>query len=206
MLKAAVSPARNEKTGRTVRLEPLDMARHSDDLWREQQPQLWDYLPDGPFTTREAFDAAFVAKQHSTEQLFWAVVDVASGSAWGCASIMSISLPNAVCEVGYVWFTKRLQQTRQATEAFFLFLRIAFEEMACRRCVWKCNAQNEPSKRAAARLGFTAEGVHRKQLIVKVSETRSRVMKSDLTVTRDAIATRRGFQCWTTSGRSTRRG
>ncbi len=169
MLKAAVAPAQNVKTGTVVSLEPLDMSRHGESLWREQQPELWRYLPEGPFPTREAFEASIAARQRSGDQFFWAVVDRDSGAAWGCAAIMSVSLPNAVCEVGYVLFTKRLQHTRQATEAFFLFVSIAFDEMGCRRCVWKCDNENEPSRRAALRLGFTAEGVHRKHLIVKVS-------------------------------------
>ena len=30
-----------------------------------------------------------------------------------------------------------------------------------RRCAWKCDAPSAPSRRAAARLGFTCEGTHR---------------------------------------------
>ena len=33
--------------------------------------------------------------------------------------------------------------------------------------VWKCNALNAPSKRAADRLGFTFEGTHRMAWVVK---------------------------------------
>jgi len=36
-----------------------------------------------------------------------------------------------------------------------------------RRLVWKCNALNAPSKRAAERLGFVYEGQHRKHMVVK---------------------------------------
>ncbi len=36
-----------------------------------------------------------------------------------------------------------------------------------RRYEWKCNARNEPSRRAALRLGFTFEGVFRQHMIVK---------------------------------------
>jgi RimJ/RimL family protein N-acetyltransferase len=32
---------------------------------------------------------------------------------------------------------------------------------------WKCNALNEPSRRAAERLGFTFEGIFRQHMIIK---------------------------------------
>jgi len=42
-----------------------------------------------------------------------------------------------------------------------------FEELGYRRYEWKCDALNEPSRRAALRLGFTFEGVFRQHMIVK---------------------------------------
>jgi RimJ/RimL family protein N-acetyltransferase len=60
-----------------------------------------------------------------------------------------------------------MQRTRAATEAMFLLLRMAADELGYRRLVWKCNALNAPSRRAADRLGFTYEGTLRAHLIVK---------------------------------------
>jgi RimJ/RimL family protein N-acetyltransferase len=60
-----------------------------------------------------------------------------------------------------------MQRTRAATEAIFLALKLAADDLGYRRLVWKCNALNAPSKRAAIRLGFTYEGRHRMHLIVK---------------------------------------
>jgi RimJ/RimL family protein N-acetyltransferase len=45
--------------------------------------------------------------------------------------------------------------------------RHAFEDLGCRRYEWKCNAENQPSRRAALRLGFTFEGIFRQHMIVK---------------------------------------
>jgi len=39
--------------------------------------------------------------------------------------------------------------------------------MGYRRYEWKCDALNEPSRRAAIRLGFTFEGIFRQHMIVK---------------------------------------
>jgi len=42
-----------------------------------------------------------------------------------------------------------------------------FEDLGYRRYEWKCNALNEPSRRAALRLGFSFEGVFRQHMIQK---------------------------------------
>ena len=49
----------------------------------------------------------------------------------------------------------------------YLMARHAFEDLGYRRYEWKCNSLNEPSRRAAARFGFTFEGIFRQHLIVK---------------------------------------
>ena len=49
----------------------------------------------------------------------------------------------------------------------FLPLRLAADELGYRRLVWKCNALNAPSRRAADRLGFTHEGTLRAHMVVK---------------------------------------
>ena len=45
--------------------------------------------------------------------------------------------------------------------------RHVFEDLKYRRYEWKCDARNEPSRRAAERLGFTFEGIFRQHMIVK---------------------------------------
>ncbi len=43
----------------------------------------------------------------------------------------------------------------------------ALDELGYRRYEWKCDALNEPSRRAALRLGFTFEGVFRQAVVYK---------------------------------------
>ena len=43
----------------------------------------------------------------------------------------------------------------------------AFDVVGVRRYEWKCDSLNQPSMRAAARLGFTFEGVFRHALVYK---------------------------------------
>ena len=57
--------------------------------------------------------------------------------------------------------------TTAATEAIYLLVRNAFDELGYRRLEWKCDALNARSRRAAERLGFTFEGIFRQHMIVK---------------------------------------
>ena len=46
-------------------------------------------------------------------------------------------------------------------------MRYVFEVLGYRRVEWKCNSLNEPSRRAALRLGFQYEGRFRQALVTK---------------------------------------
>ena len=70
-------------------------------------------------------------------------------------------------EVGHIWYSPALQRTRLATEAMYVMARHVFDDLGYRRYEWKCNALNEPSRRAAVRLGFTFEGVFRQHMVIK---------------------------------------
>jgi RimJ/RimL family protein N-acetyltransferase len=85
----------------------------------------------------------------------------------GWLSLMNISPAHADIELGNIWFGPRLRRTRAATEAMFLLMCVAMDGLGYRRFVWKCNALNAPSRRAADRLGFTYEGTLRNHMIVK---------------------------------------
>ena len=64
-------------------------------------------------------------------------------------------------------FSRRLQRTRAATEAVHLTMRYAFDDLGYRRFEWKCDTLNEPSRRAARRLGFRYEGRFRQHMVTK---------------------------------------
>jgi RimJ/RimL family protein N-acetyltransferase len=68
-------------------------------------------------------------------------------------------LRRASAEIGHILFARALQRSTAATEAIYLLARHAFDDLGYRRLEWKCNAANDASRRAAARLGFRFEGV-----------------------------------------------
>ena len=164
----ALPPAPVTLRGRYATLEPLDATRHSAALWQavEGHDQLWAWLAEGPFATEAGFRAAVEKKQTAPGFRFLAIVPAATGQAAGWASLMRADPQNGVVEVGNILYSPALKRTREATEAMYLMARHVFEDLGYRRYEWKCNALNEPSRRAATRLGFTFEGIFRQHMVV----------------------------------------
>jgi RimJ/RimL family protein N-acetyltransferase len=168
---AAPRPQPTVLSGRVVTLRPFDRTVDAAALYQathgpEKEGQ-WRYMSEGPFASRSEFDAAFDTKAGSTDPLFFAIVENASGVAVGQASYLRIEPRHRVIEVGNIIFTPTLQRSIGATEAMYLMARHAFEDLGYRRYEWKCNALNEPSRRAALRLGFVFEGIFRQHMIIK---------------------------------------
>ena len=83
------------------------------------------------------------------------------------ASYLNVHPAPGSIEIGHIMFGSPLQKTPAATEALFLLMDYALNELSYRRIEWKCNALNAPSRRAANRLGFRYEGAFYQHLIVK---------------------------------------
>jgi RimJ/RimL family protein N-acetyltransferase len=161
-------PARVPIRGRYVSLEPLHR-RHVAELWRAAQgaDQSWTYLHYGPFASEDALAKEVMDMASQQDRIAWAVRPITTGEVSGWLSLIDIQPKNAAIEIGNIWFAPRMQRTRAATESIFLLLKLAADDLGYRRLVWKCNALNEPSRRAAARLGFTYEGRHRMHMVAK---------------------------------------
>lgn len=165
-----VRPGREVLSGRFCRLEPLDAERHAEALFTayaaEPTGSLWTYLPYGPFADAAAYRAWMERHWLGADPLFFAVMDASGDEVLGTVAYLRID-PNAgAIEVGHLAYSPRLQRTAAATEALFLLLAHAFA-LGYRRCEWKCDSLNEPSRRAALRLGFSFEGTFRQATVVK---------------------------------------
>jgi RimJ/RimL family protein N-acetyltransferase len=155
--------------GRYVTLEPLNAENHAADLWKavRSHDELWRWLPDGPYATEAALRRAVEEKQAATNAIFLGILPGGADTAAGYASYMRMDPANGVVEVGNILLTPALQRTSAATEAMYLMAGHVFDHLGYRRYEWKCNALNEPSRRAALRLGFTFEGIFRQHMVVK---------------------------------------
>jgi RimJ/RimL family protein N-acetyltransferase len=161
-------PPRTPMTGRFCRVEPIDVERDAADLYdANTKPANWTYFSYGPFEDFDSYRRWFADMAVLDDPLFFAIVDINSGKAVGVAAYMRIDPANGVIEVGHLNFSPALQRTAAATEAMYLMMRRAFDELGYRRYEWKCDSLNMPSRRAAERFGFTYEGTFRQAIVYK---------------------------------------
>ncbi|MEC9368590.1 MAG: GNAT family protein, partial [Pseudomonadota bacterium] len=162
-------PPRTPIEGRYCRLEPLDADRHAAGLFEANSRDFnqWMYSGYGPFTTLGAFEAWVREVSAKDDPLFHAIIDAATGKAAGVAALMRIDPANGVIEVGNIRYAPDLKRSAAATEAMYLLMSRAFDELGYRRYEWKCDSLNWPSRRAAERLGFTFEGIFRQHMVVR---------------------------------------
>ena len=165
------SPGLAALDGKRVRLEPLDWDKHGPGLFQatggEANAGIWTWMPVGPFPTPDSL-AAFLARQAKAEG--WRTMTIASKTTneiLGMATYMRIREAHGSAEIGCVAFGPKLKRTPEATEAFALMARHVFIDLGYRRYEWKCNFENEASKRAALRFGFAFEGVFRNDMVTK---------------------------------------
>jgi RimJ/RimL family protein N-acetyltransferase len=162
-------PPRESMPGRVCRVEPID-ERLAAELHAanalDTDGRSWTYLPYGPFATEDDYRRWMRATCFTADPLFVAIVDLATHRAAGVAAYMRIQPAAGSIEVGHVHFSPLLQRTPAATEAMYLMMRGAFA-LGYRRYEWKCDALNAPSRAAAARLGFSFEGVFRQAKVYK---------------------------------------
>ncbi|MDG0800886.1 GNAT family N-acetyltransferase [Pectobacterium polaris] len=157
--------------GRFCSLEPLNAELHASDLYdayaSAKDGRDWTYLPVGPFHEKNAYRRYAEAASNSIDPKHYSVIDTRLGKAVGTLSLMRADAKNGAVEVGWVTFSPLLKQKPASTEAQFLLMQYVFEELGYRRYEWKCDSLNEPSRKAAQRLGFSFEGIFRQASVYK---------------------------------------
>jgi RimJ/RimL family protein N-acetyltransferase len=158
--------------GRWIRLDHVSATKHAADLYasfdgKDPECHIWTYMGYGPFTTQEEFTEWVKAREAARDPWFYAFVRRDTGKAVGMGSFMRNDAANGAIEIGHIWMSPELQQTREATEAIYLMMRHCFDDLGVRRLEWKCDSLNAPSRKAADRFGFTFEGIFRQHYIIK---------------------------------------
>ena len=184
--------------GRFVLLRPVDPAFDAEPLYEVSHPPggdqaIWTYLPTGPYETAEALRKRLRAVAESDDPLFFTLVRLPEELPQGMATYLRMEPEHGVIEIGHIWFGTPLQRTPAATEAIFLLMRHAFDDLGYRRMEWKCNALNAASRRAAERFGFSFEGVFRQHMVVK---GRNRDTAWYALTDQEWPPVRAGFQAW----------
>lgn len=163
-------PQRQTLQGRLCYLEPL-AGKHAEALFAAHQlapdTRSWTWLLREPDSSVEEFSAWVAGLTGLSDPIHFAVIDRQTRQPVGSLALMRIDANNGVVEVGHVHFSPLLSRTAMATEAHWLLMRYVFDTLGYRRYEWKCNSLNEPSRRAAQRLGFHYEGRFRQALVIK---------------------------------------
>jgi RimJ/RimL family protein N-acetyltransferase len=169
--KPAQRPPLTPMDGRLARVEPLDVERHAADLFaanaEDRDGRNFTYYPYGPFAALDDYRAWIRSVVGEPNRLFHAIIDKALGRAVGVACYANITPASGVIEIAALAFSPLLQRKPAATEAHYLMMRRAFDELGYRRYEWKCDSLNMASRAAALRLGFTHEGLFRQAIVVK---------------------------------------
>jgi len=162
-------PARIGLMGRYVALQPVSVT-HVPALFASLcgpgDGALWTYRPNAVPGSEGALADLVDIWSTAGDSLTWAVLPV-GGDAAGLTSLYRIDPAHGQAEVAAVLYARSLQRTPAATEATYLLMRYLFDGLGYRRFEWKCDALNEPSRRAALRLGFTYEGRFRNHMVTQ---------------------------------------
>ncbi|CAI1865232.1 GNAT family N-acetyltransferase [Serratia plymuthica] len=169
--RAPQRPAGEPLDGRFCFMKSLDPQRDHAALFSAFQ-----LAPDGrdwTYLSIERPDSPAAMLQHLTQLqanpalVNLTVFDSASHAPVGTVAYMRIDEGNGVLEIGHVSWSPAMKQRSSATEAVYLMLRHLFDDLGYRRCEWKCDSHNAPSRQAAARFGFNYEGRFRYAVITK---------------------------------------
>lgn len=153
-------------TGRFVELVPLSID-HADELFAVTPPDTFAYFLSWPASwTRDAF-AAWLARELSTpRRRAFAVRSRADGRLLGSTSLYDVDPPHRQAEIGSTWYAQRARGTAVNPECKLLLMTLAFEREGVHRVQLKCDARNQASQRAIAKLGAVREGVLRRHRVV----------------------------------------
>ena len=171
-LPSARIPARVPLRGRYVELVPQDASHHAADLYAaghesDEALHTWDYLAYGPWASLDDYTATLRAQSATFDTIFYAIRPLDGERFAGQSSFLDINPLMGVIEIGHIWFGPRLARTRAATEALYLMIRHAMDDLDYRRMHWRCNSLNAKSRQAARRLGFRFEGIFYNHMIFK---------------------------------------
>lgn len=169
--------------GKTVRLEPLSENQVDELAEVGLDASIWNHLLYGSIDNKVkmlAFVRDILSRQKRGTDLPFAVVYKASGKAIGCTRYMAIDHWNRSLEIGGTWYGLAYQRTAVNTEAKYLLLKYAFEQLECVRVQFKTDIENIRSQQAIERIGAVREGVLRNHIIKPDGTFRSSVYYSIL--------------------------
>jgi RimJ/RimL family protein N-acetyltransferase len=130
----ARSPARAPLRGVHVLVRPVDPDADAEPLFAashlpEGDPAIWTYLPHGPYESPEQMRGMLAWATTAADSVYFTLVRAADARPLGLAGYLRITPEHGVSEIGHIWFGPGLRRTAAATEAIYLLLRHAFDDL-----------------------------------------------------------------------------
>ncbi|KAJ7504820.1 acyl-CoA N-acyltransferase [Mycena galericulata] len=157
-----------------VNTNPPQTAQHAPAFYAAATDDVYTYLPWGPFPTPADFVSTVIEQRIAPDPgiALFAILDRESvtedgdGALAGTIGLLNTSAPLLSTELGFVITLPRFQRTHVTSNAAGLLLHWLLDTPArgglgLRRVVWKANALNDGSVRAAERMGFRREALMR---------------------------------------------
>lgn len=162
--------------GKHIRLQRLNPEEDYQELYENshgtpQKETIWEYLYfdtyKQPFKSVDEFKQFLVDFNNDPMWLQFVVVDKASNRKIGQTNLLNIVPSHKRAELGGLWYAPEFWGTYANTESSLLLLYYLFENQKYRRAEWKCDSNNGPSKKAAIKLGYTAESIMRQHMLIR---------------------------------------
>lgn len=164
-----------------VTLEPLQKEHVEDLLLAASDGELWNLwytsVP-GPETVRAYVAKAIAEREAGTAMPF--LVRNGTGEPVGSTRYFRMDPVIPGLEIGYTWYSARVQRSALNTEAKRLLLGHAFEAMGCTVVEFRTHAFNHRSRTAIERLGAHFDGILRRQMRMPDGHLRDTVAYSIL--------------------------
>jgi RimJ/RimL family protein N-acetyltransferase len=159
---------------RADHLEKLAKAGAFEELW------LWTNTRADSMEGMREYVASALRDAEAGTALPFVTIDKESGEIIGSTRFAAIDRVNRRMEIGWTWITPEFQRTYANTEAKYLMLRYAFEELGCIRVELKTDVLNEKSRNAMLRFGAKEEGTLRQHIVTYTGRLRDTVYYSVL--------------------------
>ncbi len=148
-------------------------------LWYTSVPDqntIDDYIEKALNTQNEAKSLPFVVRLNSSQKIV------------GCTRFCNVDNSNQRLEIGYTWYASSVQKTGVNTEAKFLLLQHAFENLQAIAVEFRTHWLNHNSRNAILRLGAKQDGVLRNHKRLEDGSYRDTVVYSIINLEWSAIS------------------
>ena len=151
-------------------LEGLRDAATDGEIWKNPYA-LFPHVEEIPIYLQQLID-------HDETILPFIAVLKLSEQIVGTTRFLNIDSHNCRLEIGHTWIAKSFRRSFVNTEAKFLMLQHAFEELNCIAVEIRTDVLNEVSRKAIERLGAKQDGILRNHKIMRDGRIRNTVCYS----------------------------